>query len=60
GEDTGHGTFTTNTVIFAPVKLHNQNEGYMALIGPNSMNYARNIPLLEYIADNLNQVVNGW
>ncbi|KXK27475.1 MAG: Heat-inducible transcription repressor HrcA [candidate division WS6 bacterium OLB20] len=60
GEDTGHGIFSDTTMLFSPVKLHGGKDGYLALVGPNRMNYARNIPLLEFIATNLSQVVSGW
>lgn len=60
GEDTGHGIFSDTTMLFSPVRLHAGTTGYLALVGPNRMNYAKNIPLLEFIANNLSQVISGW
>jgi len=60
GEDTGHGIFSDTTMLFSPVRLHGGTTGYLALVGPNRMNYAKNIPLLDFIATNLSQVVSGW
>ncbi|MFQ5492656.1 MAG: hypothetical protein ACE5DX_00655 [Candidatus Dojkabacteria bacterium] len=60
GEDTGHGSLANVALIFSPIKLHGDRRGYLALVGPNRMNYARNIPLIEFISANLNEVVSGW
>ncbi len=60
GEDTGFGSFAKSSLIFTPIKLHGEAHGFMALIGPNRMDYAHNIPLLEYVADTVNGVINGW
>lgn len=60
GEDTGYGSFTKMAVIFSPIRLHGNAQGFLALVGPNRMNYSHNIPLLEYLALNINDVISGW
>lgn len=60
GEDTGHGSLANTALIFSPIKMHGNATGYLALLGPNRMNYARNIPLVDFIADSLNEVISGW
>jgi heat-inducible transcriptional repressor len=60
GEDTGHGSLANTALIFSPIKMHGNATGYLALLGPNRMNYAKNIPLVDFIADSLNDVISGW
>jgi transcriptional regulator of heat shock response len=60
GEETGIDLFANSAVAFAPIKVHNSGRGYISVIGPNRMNYARVIPALHYIVSNIREMVEGW
>lgn len=60
GEETGIDQFTDYAVAFAPIKLHGSDHGYISVIGPNRMNYARVIPAIKYIVSSLEEAVAGW
>lgn len=55
------GEFFKNiAVIFSTIKLHGNEQGYIAVIGPNRMNYSKIIPVFNFTTDSINRVVSGW
>jgi len=60
GEETGIDQFYDSAVAFAAIKLHGEAEGYISVVGPNRMNYARVIPAIKYIVQSIQDVVQGW
>lgn len=59
-EEIGFDELDNEAFIFAPVYLHNSQKGYVAVIGPNRMDYARVIPTVQWIANSINQSMEGW
>lgn len=60
GEETGIDQLQNSAVVFAAIKLHGEAEGYIGVLGPNRMNYARVIPALKYIVSSIQDIVQGW
>jgi transcriptional regulator of heat shock response len=60
GEETEIDEFTESAVAFAPIRLHGRDRGYISVVGPNRMNYARVIPALKYVVHSVESVVEGW
>ncbi len=60
GEETGIDSFVDSAVAFAGIKIFGRDKGYLAVIGPNRMNYARVIPAVKYIVRTIQDVVKGW
>jgi heat-inducible transcriptional repressor len=60
GEECGIDELDKTALIFTLVKMHGTDEGYLAVIGPNRMNYYSIIPLFSFVADSLQKVVSGW
>lgn len=60
GEETGIDQFSESAIAFAQIRLHGADNGYIAVIGPNRMNYARIIPALKYVIRSIEDVVEGW
>lgn len=59
-EDIGYDELDNEAMVYAPVFLHNGQKGYIAVIGPNRMDYARVIPTVKWIASSINQSMEGW
>jgi len=60
GEESGLDAFTPYAVVFADLKLHGGKKGYLALIGPNRMDYKRIIPAVGFAARSINAMASGW
>lgn len=60
GNDSGFGNFGNAAVVFSDIRLHNGDSGYLAVVGPNRMNYTKVIPLVDFMSTSLNKVVSGW
>lgn len=59
-EDLGIDDLDNEAIVFAPLYLHNNQKGYLAVIGPNRMDYARVIPTVQWVAQSINQSMEGW
>lgn len=60
GEETEIDDFQDYAVIFAPLTLHAEQQGYIAVVGPNRMPYQRIIPAVKYVAETISGLVAGW
>ncbi len=60
GEETGIDEFSESAVVFAPIKLHGMETGFVSVVGPNRMNYAKVLPAMKYVVKNVQDVVAGW
>lgn len=60
GEETGIETFENYAIIFAELRLHGGKQGYIAVIGPNRMNYSKVIPNVGFAAQTINRLASGW
>lgn len=60
GEDIGGEAFHNFAVVFSDIQLHADKKGYVAVLGPNRMEYAKVIPVVSFISETLNKVISGW
>jgi heat-inducible transcriptional repressor len=60
GSDTDITVFKHMAIIYSPIRMYNQKDGYVGVIGPERMNYIKVIPAVEFIADSITQMVSGW
>lgn len=60
GEETGLSNFEKYAVVFTPITLHGESEGFLSIVGPNRMKYSVVIPTLRTVANNIENVVRGW
>lgn len=59
-DDLGIEDLDNEAFVFAPIFLHNSQKGYVAIIGPSRMDYARIIPTVQWVANAINQSMEGW
>ena len=57
GADTGYGELMQNAVIAAKFKCKDKYRGYIGVIGPNRMSYEQIMPVIEYTADRLTEIM---
>jgi transcriptional regulator of heat shock response len=60
GDELGVRDLDDYAVVFAEVRLHGDQHGYISTIGPNRMDYSEVIPAVNYIAQLIGQAVKGW
>lgn len=60
GEETGLDAFQPYAVIFSELRLHGGKKGYIAVVGPNRVDYRKVIPIVGFTARTVNRVVSGW
>ena len=60
GEDTDISSLKASAIIYGMVKLHGDLKGYIGVIGPVRMDFARIIPLIEFVCENINEVTSVW
>lgn len=60
GTDTDITVFKHMAVIYSPIRMYNNKQGYIGVIGPERMNYTKVIPAVEMIAESINNMVSGW
>lgn len=60
GEEAGLDAFNPYAVVFAQLRLHGGKQGYLALVGPNRMNYKKIIPAVGFAARSINSMASGW
>ncbi|MBL8015025.1 MAG: hypothetical protein JNK26_02460 [Candidatus Doudnabacteria bacterium] len=60
GEETEAEEFRDYAIVFAELRLHGDQHGYIAVIGPNRMPYQKIIPAVDYVAKTISNVVSGW
>jgi len=59
GRDTSIDVFKHMSIIYSPITMYSK-DGYIGVIGPERMNYKKVIPAVEFVADNINEMVSGW
>ena len=60
GEESGLDIFQPYAVVFAELKLHGGRTGYIAVVGPNRMDYRKIIPAVGFTARTINTLASGW
>ncbi|MDQ7021658.1 MAG: HrcA family transcriptional regulator [Candidatus Dojkabacteria bacterium] len=58
-EETGDERFKNYSVIFSEISFSNGERGFIAVIGPNRMDYQKIISSLKYISDTIKFIVNN-
>lgn len=59
-DDTGLSIFEATAIVFGKLFLHGNQVGYIAVIGPNRMNYSAVIPAVRWMVKTINTSVKGW
>lgn len=57
GDETGKEEFYEYAVVFSEIRINGRKQGYIAVIGPNRMNYTKVIPTLKYISDSIRALI---
>jgi len=57
GEETSLDEFIDCTVIFSEVRLNGEKKGYIAVLGPNRMQYDQVIPSVKYLVDTVRELL---
>lgn len=60
GEEAGLDIFQPYAVVFAELRLHGGRKGYIAVVGPNRMDYRKVIPAVGFTARTINMLASGW
>lgn len=60
GEESGIDELSDYTVIFTTLKVIEGKKAYVAVIGPNRMEYTSIIPAVKYIAETITHLMRGW
>jgi transcriptional regulator of heat shock response len=60
GEESGLDIFQPYAIVFSELRLHGGKFGYIAVIGPNRMDYRRVIPAVKFVANTINRLASGW
>lgn len=58
GTDTGYSELNKSSIIAAPFETEDKNRGYIALIGPERMNYEKIMPVVKYAAERLAEIMS--
>lgn len=59
GDEMGVGLFEPVSCVFADIHLGGRR-GSLGIIGPSRQEYDRNIPLVRYVANLVNQIAGEW
>lgn len=60
GEETGIDQFSNTAIVYAAIKVHGNENGYISVVGPNRMDYRKVIPAIKYIVRSVRDSVAGW
>lgn len=60
GDEIGLNAFDKCAFAFADIPSAHGNKGYVAVLGPNRMDYRKVIPSLEYVSDRIKQMLSNW
>jgi transcriptional regulator of heat shock response len=60
GTETGLESFARYAIVFSELRLHGDKRGYIAVVGPNRMNYRIIIPAVGFVARTINKMAAGW
>lgn len=59
GDELGYSTYLPVSCVFADLRIGNRR-GSLGIIGPSRQEYDRNIPMVRYIANLINQIAQEW
>lgn len=60
GEEAGVDLFDDYAVVFSSIKLPDNKSGFIAVIGPNRMNYQMVISSVKYFSNTIGYLIRGW
>ena len=60
GDDTGIDELSDSAILFTEFSFYGQDRGYLGVIGPSRMRYRVVIPAIQHVAENIEDVVQGW
>ncbi|MBD3354211.1 MAG: hypothetical protein GF364_22200 [Candidatus Lokiarchaeota archaeon] len=60
GEETGSKILDNCAIVFVPITLYSNTSGFLAVFGPNRMNYRKVVPALKYISDKIEDILRDW
>ncbi|MBD3362539.1 hypothetical protein GF362_02365 [Candidatus Dojkabacteria bacterium] len=59
-DDTGLSSFERTSIVFGKLYLHGNQVGYLAVIGPDRIDYSQVIPSVKWMIKTVNKSVQGW
>lgn len=60
GEENDFFHINKSAIIFADISLNRASNGYLALAGPNRMDYENILPIFAFVANSLNNLYLDW
>lgn len=60
GEETGYSILDDTAIVFANIPTFQNRDGYIAIFGPNRMNYKKVIPSIKYVSKTISDVLKDW
>lgn len=60
GEDFDHVALRESAMVFANIRSYGNRDGYIAVFGPNRMNYKKVIPSIKYISNQITNSLDNW
>jgi len=60
GEETGHSILGQSAIVFDTIPTYSERSGYIAVFGPNRMNYKKVIPAVNYIVERIRTSLVNW
>lgn len=60
GDELGYEDLTDCAFVFSKIPTYSGRTGYLAIIGPNRLDYRKTIPALKYISDKIQSMLNNW
>ncbi len=60
GEEADIDLFDDYAVVFSEIKLPDNKNGYLAVVGPNRMNYQMVIASVKYFSNTIGYLIRGW
>lgn len=60
GEDLGHSALDDSAIVFADIPTFHGRKGYIAVLGPNRMQYEKVIPAIKYVSSKISTLLRDW
>ncbi len=60
GEDLRHPALYDSAIVFANIPSFHKSSGYIAILGPNRMQYEKVIPAIRYVSNKISNLLKDW
>jgi transcriptional regulator of heat shock response len=60
GDDTHIPNYINMVLIYSLIRVYRDQMAYIGVIGPQRLNYRRAIPMVDLIANNIEEMIRGW